>query len=75
MKIYESLSAGTPVVSTSFQPYLGKKFSGLIEICESYEEFVAMVNMFVETSPSRDWQEKAWIFVLENTWQARVQQV
>ena len=75
MKIFEYLAAGTPVVSTRFQADLSKRFSGLIEICDSYDQFTSAVSGFIEHTPSQYWQEKSWDFVSDNTWQARIKQI
>ena len=75
MKIFEYLAAGTPVVSTNFQPNLQEKFQGLIEICENYDQFASEIRKKIGQIPDQFWQEKAWQFVLSNTWQNRIEQV
>jgi len=75
MKVFEYLAAGTPVVCTDFQDGLQEKFSGLIEICEDADKFISAVRSFANQQPNQDWQNRAWQFVLENTWQKRVEKI
>ncbi len=75
MKAFEYLAAGTPLVSTAFQPGLEEKFCGLIEVCDSHGQFVSAVRRLIEQPPSQDWRERAWSFVLANSWHARLEEI
>jgi glycosyltransferase involved in cell wall biosynthesis len=75
MKIFEYLAAGTPVVSTNFQPHLDGKFSGLIQVCEDPEQFVTQIERLYTAPPDPIWKAKAWDFVLANSWKSRVEEI
>ena len=75
MKIFEYLATGTQVITTNFQPFLSIKFSGLINICNSNEEFIKQIKENFDKSPDASWQEKAWEFVQENSWKKRIKQI
>ena len=75
MKIFEYLAAGTPVVCTRFQAELEQKFQGLINISDDYVEFQNKLQVCLSDDPDENWQKKAWEFVMENSWQKRVQEI
>lgn len=75
MKVFEFLAAGTPVISTAFQPQLYERFERLATVCNSHSEFVEQLGMCLSKEVDHDWQEEAWKFVKQNTWKHRVDQI
>ena len=75
MKIFESLAAGTPVVTTNFQSNLSKKFQDLISIGDNNASFLNLVSLFDSSNPEPQWQKRAWDFCVENSWQHRVNEI
>lgn len=75
MKLYEYLAAGTPALSSDFQPALSKKFNGLVRVTTSADEFCQAIAEMTTAAIDPDWQKRAHQFVLENSWHARVDQI
>jgi glycosyltransferase involved in cell wall biosynthesis len=75
MKMFEYLAAGTPVISTAFQPNLLDRFDHLALVYGTHEEFVDELGNQLLKDIDPTWQEKAWEFVKKNTWLNRVDEI
>ena len=75
MKIFEFLAAGTPVISTAFQPQLNERFDELVTVCNDHSSFVEQLGLCLSKQIDYGWQECARAFAKQNTWYHRVEQI
>ena len=74
LKLYEYIAAGKPTVSVRMPE--AEKFSDLVEIADSYEEFAEKIAVLAAKDESwrRNFAERAWREAKNHTWDSRFEQ-
>ncbi len=67
MKIYDYLSQGRPVVVNNYHPHLQKDFNNLIEVVNTFDEFIEKIKM-VQTPD----QNRVKLFLNTSSWRTRI---
>jgi len=74
LKLYEYIAAGKPIVSVRMPE--AEKFSDLVEIADSYEEFAEKVAVLA--AKDKNWRcnfaERAWREAQKHTWDSRFEE-
>ncbi len=74
LKLYEYIASGKPIVSVRMPE--AEKFSDLVEIADTYEEFAQRISVLAAKDDAwrREYADRAWNEAQNHTWESRFEQ-